>query len=83
MDRSAKVGSRSCFKFIEAGQVRVWNDFEKHVEVERVQRPDLPDRFRFHTSALTSIPVDHTAQRATYDMTEMLAEGLQEVRPVT
>ena len=81
MDRSAKVVSRWCFKIIETGQVRVWNGFEKHVEVERVQRPDLPDRFRFHTSALTSIPVDHTAQRTTYDMAEMVMEDYRKFGP--
>ena len=48
MDRSAKVGSKRCLKFIETGQARFWNDFEKHVEVETVQRPDLPDECRFH-----------------------------------
>ena len=77
MDRSAKVG----VKFIETGQARVWHDFEKHVEVERVLRPGLPDECGFDSSTLTSIPVGQTAQRTTYDMAEMVMEDYRKFDP--
>ena len=53
----------------------------KSINVARAQRPDLPDRFRFHTSALTSITLDHKALRATYDMTEIVAEDCRKFEP--
>ena len=73
MDRSAE--------YMETGQGLFWNDVEMHTKVERVQRPDLPDGFRFHTPAPTLMPVDHKAQRATYDMAEMVAEDCRKFCP--
>ena len=81
MDRSTKGWGPDC-ALNTWKQDRLWSGTTlKHVEVERVQRPDFSDGFRFSISVLTLIQVDHQAQSATYEIAEIVVKDYRKFGP--